>query len=305
MPRPALAASRAIDLLNFMAATPTRGYSLTELVRHLDLNPASCHALLGAMTRDGYLVRQPRGRTYRLGPALIAIGQGALRCNPLVAAARARMERLHADLGLDVLLTTRVGDQLIALASAGDGRHPGLRVGQRVPLIPPLGTPFLAWAAEPEVAAWLARAGSGTETDRLRRSLRAVRDRGFAVTLRSDRQGAAGMAVLGWAEEPFAPERQRLAIDLIGRMGEDYLMIEAQPDSLHNVGLISAPVFDGEGAVLCTLSLFGFDRPLSLSRVAALGGTLERHCRAAMRGAASPADANGRDDMMGDAECAR
>jgi len=287
MPRPALAASRAIDILNYMAASPLRAWSLTELVRHLDLNPASCHALLGAMTSDGYLVREAR-RAYRLGPALIAIGHGALQCHPVVAAARALIAALSAEAGFDSLLTARVGDQLIALASDGlgesQGHGPGLRIGQRVPLIPPLGTPFLAWAGEEEVAAWLDRAGAGTEIARLRQSLAAVRERGFAVTLRSERQEAAGLAVLDLADEPFADDRREQAVDRIGRMGEDYLMIEGQPDRLHPVGLISAPVFDADGAVACTLSLFGFDRPMSLSRIHALGRVLDGHCRAASAG---------------------
>ena len=281
MPRPALAASRAIDILNFMAAAPLRGYSLTELVRQLDLNPASCHALLGAMTRDGYLVRAQRGRVYRLGPALIAIGHAALQCHPVVAAARDQIARMSADLDMDSLLTARLDDRLIALASEGPGRLPGLRIGQRVPLIPPLGTPFLAWAGAQEVDSWLAKAAGPIDVDRLRQSLAMVRQRGYAVTQRSPEQVAAGLAVIGMAEEPLADDRQKRAAELIGQMGEDYLMIEAQPDRLHPVMMISAPVFGTDGAVLCTLSLFGFDRPLPLSRIAALGEALGRYCRAA------------------------
>jgi DNA-binding IclR family transcriptional regulator len=298
--RPALAASRAIDILNFMAAAPLKAYSLTELVRALDLNPASCHALLGAMTREGYLVRQPRGRTYGLGPALVAIGHGALQRHPVLAAARDQIAGLSAALDLDCLLTARTGDRLIALASDGPGRIPSLRIGQRVPMIPPLGTPFLAWADDAEVQAWLGQATEGLDEQRLREALAMVRDRGYAVTLRSERQGVAGLAVLGLAEEPFADERRQQAAQAIGRMGEAYLMIDAQPDRLHHVGLISAPVFDPEGAVACTLSLFGFERPLSLSRIASLGEALRRHCRAAMMRAGGRQMHND----LGDAECA-
>jgi len=296
MSRPALAASRAIDILNFMAADPMRGYSLTELVRHLDLNPASCHALLNAMTRDGYLVRQERGRTYRLGPALIAIGHAALQCHPIVAAARDQIARMSADLDLDSLLTARLGDRLIALASEGPGRLPGLRIGQRVPLIPPLGTPFLAWADGLEVERWLGKAAGPIEQDRLRQSLAMVRERGYAVMRRSPEQIAAGRAVLDMADEPLADDRQERAASLISQMGEDYLMIEAQADRLHAVDMISAPVFGPDGAVLCTLSLFGFDRPLSLSRITALGEAIGRYCRAATME---------NQNMLGEAECAR
>lgn len=281
MPRPALSATRAIDILNFMAANPLRGWSLTELVRHLGVNQASCHALLAAMTRDGYLERDPRRRTYRLGPALIAIGHGALQCHPVLAAARDRIEAIIAAFDLNCLLTAQSGEQLIALASGGPAPDFGVRIGQHIPLIPPVGTPYLAWATEDEVAAWLARADARAQKDRLRQSLAAVRQRGFAVTLRSPGQGEAGMAVHNLAEEPHADLLKERAAEAISRMGEDYLLIEEEPDSLLPIDLIAAPVFDGEGRVACTLSLHGFDRALALTKVMDLGRRLQEFCRSA------------------------
>ncbi|MDD3797607.1 MAG: helix-turn-helix domain-containing protein [Novosphingobium sp.] len=282
MPRPALAASRAIDILNFMAASPLRGWSLTELVRHLGVNQASCHALLAALTRDGYLERDPKRRTYRLGPALIAIGHGALQCHPVLAAARNRIDAIVAAFDLDCLLTARSGDHLIALAAGGPNPERGLRIGQHVPLIPPLGTPFLAWANEDEVEAWLARAEEpGTETARLRQSLAAVRQRGFAVTLRGPGQGAAGLALLDLAEEPLADTLKDRAVEAISRMGGEYLLIDEEPDRLLPVDLISAPVFDADGAVACTLSLYGSERPLPLAKVMEMGRRLGEFCRVA------------------------
>lgn len=303
--RPALAASRAIDILNYMAAAPLRSLSLSDLVRALGLNPASCHALVTALTRDGYLVRQEPGKTYRLGPALIAIGHGALQCHPLVAAAREQMADLSREVDLDCLLTTRVGDRLIALATEGAGRTAGLGVGQRVPLIPPLGTPFLAWADEAEVGQWLDRAAEGIERDRLRASLAAVRARGYAVTLRSQRQGAADAAVQGLAEMPFADDLQERLARAIAGMGDAYLMIDAAADRLYPVDLVSAPVFAADGSVACTLSLHGFGRPLSLSRLDALGRALHRHCRAAECRVSPAAPTTPLPEQPEDAECAR
>jgi DNA-binding IclR family transcriptional regulator len=302
--RPALAASRAIDILNFMAASPLRRYSLTELVRALRLNPASCHALVGAMTRDGYLVRHMPGKNYQLGPALIAIGHGALQCHPIVAAARDRIIAISREADLDCLLTAQVGDRLIALATEGPGRASGLRIGQRVPLIPPLGTAFIAWAGPAEAEKWLQMAADEEERVRLRESLAAVRARGYAVTLRGPRQNEAGLAVLGLADAPFEDERQERAAQLLARMGEDYLMIEARSDRFYPVDLISAPVFAADGTVACTISLYGFDRPLSPSRLASLGRELQRHSRAVNEAFAATQNPVP-DETVGDAECAR
>ena len=280
VPRPALAATRAIDILNFMAATPFRGYSLTELVRALGLNPASCHALLNAMARDGYLVRQKPGKTYRLGPALIAIGHGALQGHPEVAAARARMGAIAQEFDLDCMVAVMSGEHLIVLAVEGPNRETGPRMGQHVPVVPPIGTPFLAWAGPEAVEPWLARAGSDADRAVLRQALSAARERGYTVTLRSERQDAAGKAVAGLGEAPFEGERMARATELIARMGGDYLLIETQPDQLYQVGLISAPVFAPDGAVVCTLSLFGIERPLSARRLAALGQGIRLHAQA-------------------------
>ena len=121
MSRPALAASRALDILNFMAAHPTEAFSLSELVEHLGVNFASCHAILTVLTKDGFLERHPKHRTYSLGPALVAIGHAALESQPAIDIARDEARDLAQQLDLEVLLTARTGGDLIALARAG--RH--------------------------------------------------------------------------------------------------------------------------------------------------------------------------------------
>ncbi len=281
--RPALAASRAIDLLNFMAAEPAQGYSLTELVRHLDLNPASCHALLDALTRDGYLDRHPRRRTYRLGPALVAIGSGALECHPAVAEARTQAAALAAALGLECLLTGRVGDMLIALSRAGRASPPVavLRVGQRIPMIPPIGTPFLAWADAATVAVWAAR-GTGDHARDVA-ALAAVRRRGYAVTLLGPAQARLGEAVSNLADAPFAEDLQAGVPALIDALGNAYLLPDADADEAVHVGLISVPIFNSEGAVAYTLSLLGFPGPLRPAEIESLARRLMQACAIVMQ----------------------
>jgi len=283
-PRPALAASRAIDILNFMAAVPQKAHSLTELVRQLDLNPASCHALLGALTRDGYLERHPRRRTYRLGPALVAIGYGALECHPAVAIARAEAETVARALGLECLLTGRVGDMLIALARIGrvEPAVDVLRVGQRVPMIPPLGTPFLAWAGREAIEAWAARGG---DADRARHlaALAAVRRRGYAVTLLGPAQARLGALVSSLAAAPHAADLQARVATLIAELGDDYLLPDVDPDEPSRVGLISVPIFDAQGEVAYTLSLLGFPRPLRREEIDGFARQLTDASGAVMR----------------------
>ena len=89
MARRALSATRAADLLNYLAAHPGESLTYSELSRRLEVNLASMHSLLVALTECGYLAHHAAERTYSLGPALVALGDAALRQNPYLDTARA------------------------------------------------------------------------------------------------------------------------------------------------------------------------------------------------------------------------
>ena len=55
MPRPALSADRALQVIDVLVAHPTQRFTLTELSRRTSINPASAHALLAVMLRAGYV----------------------------------------------------------------------------------------------------------------------------------------------------------------------------------------------------------------------------------------------------------
>ncbi len=269
MSRPALAASRAVTILNFLAARPGESFSLSELVHHLDLNVASCHALLSVLAREGYLIRHPKHRTYSLGPALVAVGHAALEAHPAIDAARDMARELAIDLKLEVLLTARIGDELVALAQAGHSAasSASLAVGQRLPLIPPLGSAFMAWAATDDVTRWLSRRepplNAAARAD-YSRALALVHRRGYAVTLRTPVQAQLRDVVTDLSTSPQAPHLYNRLTELIGALETDlYLLTEVDPHRHYDVGLMSAPIFDAHGHVAYTLSLLGFKEPLS------------------------------------------
>ena len=111
MSRPALSASRSIAIIDFLAAFPGRGFTLSEIARAANINYGSCHAVLNALTLSGYLKRGPNQKSYVLGPALIAIGQSALKSQPLFPRIQDATRKLVRELKLPVLvseLTTKV-----------------------------------------------------------------------------------------------------------------------------------------------------------------------------------------------------
>ncbi|WP_372810629.1 helix-turn-helix domain-containing protein, partial [Litorivivens sp.] len=56
--------TRAIDVINFLAAHPTEAFTLTELAEQLALSHGSAHRVLNALTEARYLSRHPKHKTY-------------------------------------------------------------------------------------------------------------------------------------------------------------------------------------------------------------------------------------------------
>lgn len=81
----------------------------------------------------------------------------------IVDCARLEMEWIASDLAAQCVASTRVGEDLIFAASAGQSKSgvPAVPVGQRVPFAPPLGSIFAAWLAAEQANEWI-----GTETRR-------------------------------------------------------------------------------------------------------------------------------------------
>jgi flavin reductase (DIM6/NTAB) family NADH-FMN oxidoreductase RutF len=101
----------------------------------------------------------------------------------IVDLARSEIEGLAAHVGGQCVATTRVGDQLIVAASAGqsyDGTQ-GVPVGQRLPFAPPFGAIFAAWDRDDHIGRWIGSQVDGAQSEVYRAALATVRVRGFAV----------------------------------------------------------------------------------------------------------------------------
>jgi DNA-binding IclR family transcriptional regulator len=258
MSRPAPAAVRALAILDFLAAHPTESFTLSELARELHINPASAHAVLGAMTEAGYLVRHPTHKTYRLGPSTMAVGHAALASHPVIGVAREEMQRLADETGLECMASAPLDMELVAVARVGpsDRARPLIEVGQRMPLVPPLGIMFLAWSSPERVDAWLQRIGpdepSGAR-DRYRRLLESARTLGYNVSVEHEGRGVPVPPVKG---DP-------------GRLDLD-------PAERHHVVHIAATSFDHRGEVSLVINFAGFDQPLTVDEITDLGVRLRR-----------------------------
>jgi DNA-binding IclR family transcriptional regulator len=241
MSRPALAATRALAVLNFLAGNPTEDFTLSDLARRLGINVASAHAILGVLVDGGYVVRHPRRRTYALGPAVVALGDAAL-------------ER-HA---------------AIDLAGDHSARGVPVHVGQRVPFVPPLGSVFVAWSDDPSW--WLDRS---TDADALAEVLVGIRQRGYSVALEADARKGLGRALDDLAASPSSPDLQDTVDALVADLADrEYQVRELESAAAYDVSMVAAPVFGASGEVILAIAAVGFRGPLAAGEVAALGEQL-------------------------------
>jgi DNA-binding IclR family transcriptional regulator len=258
--RPALAADRALQVIDLLAAHPTESFTLTEITRRTGINPASAHALTAVMLKSGYLQRHPTQKTYALGPALVASGAAALDQLPAIRAAQAEIGVLSTELQLEVTLTAPTDDEIIVVGAAGDASEYGsvLQVGQRVPLSPPLGTVFLAWSPPARIEQWIARARppfGPIEIERQHRVLASVRNRGYAIGLESSARRGLGAAVTHAGEREAGPGT---VDDLLAALAKvPYQLTSLDDEPSYDVSMIAAPVFDTNRRVCAAITVSG------------------------------------------------
>jgi DNA-binding IclR family transcriptional regulator len=255
MARPAPAVDRAVHILDFLADHPTDAFSLSELARRLEMNKASAHATLNALVDAGYLLRHPTRKDYHLGPRLMTVGEAARNQFPVVDFARDELRRLSDDLGMECVASTAVADEMVIVDRAGPVRPIGVTVavGYRFPLVPPMGTVFMAWSSADEIDEWLRRVGpdvSEEELARYRSALAAVRERGFSAGLDADTSRDLSQVL---ARRDEAGRRD------IGSMAHDeYQLIELEGSDEYRLNTLGAPVFDAAGSVVLGVFVAGF-----------------------------------------------
>jgi len=283
MPRRALSATRAADVLNFLAAHPNQAFSYSQLAQRLSVNLASTHNLLLALVECGYLTRSASDRTFSLGPALVALGDAALRENAAVEEARVHARRIGRELGRETLVLVRAGSDVLCIARAGPAQAVGrtMRVGQRVPLMAPLSSVFVAWAEQSEIERWLLRGGTSRREQRGQLEILArVRERGFSVALEVAGRRQIGELLGELAEDPHSEALRGELRDVIRELGRARYQLGEDDAKSHEISTLTAPIFDRRGRVELALTLQVFERDLSSREIDALGARLVRATRA-------------------------
>lgn len=180
----------------------------------------------------------------------------------LVDVARPFMEDVAERAQVECLASSAVGGEIVLLATAGPpaGGRPFSRVGQRLPLIPPLGTALVAWSAS-AAEEWLGRAGGDGPAggrQRLQTLLDRVRERGWSVATWSDSLRALEARVDKTTLEGPTPQGSRAVRQLVEQLGSEH-----EPEDIHDPSRryrlrnVTVPVFNADQLVVMQLTMFG------------------------------------------------
>ncbi|MFJ9083397.1 IclR family transcriptional regulator [Streptomyces sp. NPDC102384] len=268
MARPAPAAAKALKIIDLLVSHRGEQFTISDIARRTGSSLGSAHAVLAVLEESGYLTRHPARRTYGLGPALVSAGTAALEQHPAIRAAIERIGPLAAELEADVVVSAGTPTEIVSVAVGGTGSRygPGFREGERVPLVPPLGLVFMAWAPSPEVESWLERAPEAVDRDRVELALSAVRGRGYALGLAPSVAGASVPGV-GQADRGRQRDRDRDTWTWTASFDNDYDLPVVDPEREYDLGMASAPVFDADGRVTVAITASGFSPGLGGTEV--------------------------------------
>ena len=260
MPRPAPSVSRVVTLLNLLGDHANEFLTLSEIARRLDLNKATAHGILNALTDAGYVFRHPNDKGYSIGPMVVAVGRAAIAPEmELLALARHDMETIAEAAAGQCVAVVEKGNQLLVVALSGAPTSVGIHLGARARPAPPFGVVFVAWASEARIEAWLASEPlTDAERERYRSLLHAVRERGFSVAAFSEDRERIEHAIQELLSDVTGDEVEQTLTALMTELArEESELAEIRTDRTYRVRQISAPVFDAEGTVRIALSLTG------------------------------------------------
>jgi DNA-binding IclR family transcriptional regulator len=271
MARPSPGAQRVVALLNFFASHPGQAYSLTDLVRSLKINRATCHSLLAELVDAAYLYRT-NDKRYVLGPAVARLGRAAaLPLSPLQVALP-EMRTLADQYDVVCMAVFHVDGEAVVrehAASVSHLFHPILAPGARWPLRPPFGGIFLAGASHADADAWLdalAPPPSDAERERTKQGIAFVAEHGFQFVF-SAGSGRGPEETGGWL---FLPDPSQRPYQVAAALDAELT---------YPMTGLSAPVFDKRGRVAFVLSLAGFAGLRTGADIAAIGATVRAACQ--------------------------
>lgn len=217
--------------------------------------------------QGGYGGFSPRGMTAHGDKDLIS----GIR---LAAIARPQVERLARDQQCEaaVLVAVNENELTTAVTAYGGTAQMTELLGERLPLKPPLGEAYVAWAPEAVVEHWLATSSKDPEViDNYRRRLKTLRDQGYAAShfesgFPHDQDELLAL-MSQYGSGALTPARERTLLAEMAQYMHFFDTTNFDPALTYNMGGIMAPVLDSAGEIVMLLRLSQLPQGVSGTQV--------------------------------------
>ena len=218
----------------------------------MQLSKPTCLGIVTSLADAGYLLRDERDKTYRLGPALIRLGHKAQESMRVSPAAREELRRLSIQFGTTAALSAVIDDRITLLELvAPPGSRVGVEVGQSYPFAPPVGLMFVLWDDE-ALRNWLAKEPTiplRSDSARLEKVIAECRADGYLVE-RLTPSGQRLYALMAGMSSTLPDELRALLGEVVSDIGErvylrsETYVVGSGARQRHDISVISAPVYD-------------------------------------------------------------
>jgi len=264
MPRSSPAVDRVLSVLNFLAEHPRQSFSLSQIMRSLNLSRATCYRILSELSDRGYLFRNA-DKKFVLGPVLLAIGRNTEQTFSPLDVARLELRKLADEFDVVAMASFAEGDQIVNRERAASRTHLGWAPpkGVKYPFHP-YGLLFKVTAPQDEVEAWLDKTRpplSEHERVEMREKLAFARKHGYTAVVYDEARS-----------EPEQDQYWR-------KRHANRLIKDLDPEASYRLHYMDAPVTDGRGDVAFLLAMHSFSGEYSGERVAAMAARLCESCR--------------------------
>jgi DNA-binding IclR family transcriptional regulator len=251
---------RVVRVLNLLAEEPHQPFTLTELAQRLDITKATCLGIVGALVRAGYLVRHPDAKTYRLGPALLALGRAAQDSFVTLEVARPHLQQLTEQFGRSCTVSTVIGTDLVVLERTGlpGSLDHAIQVGQRYPYAPPSGAVFAIWQSDQAIDHWLsAFPPVPLDRNRLQALAQSSRRTGYVVERMSEVSVSSFTLLAGLTASNLSPAVINAFSAIVAAFPDRYyLEDELAREPQLPVSDICTPTYTAQGAPELLLGMF-------------------------------------------------
>ncbi|MFC9981310.1 IclR family transcriptional regulator [Gordonia sp. NPDC127522] len=245
---------RIVMLMQLLTDQPTTARSLADIARHLGVSKPTCYPMVIALTEAGWLLRDPVSKGYRLGPAVVPIGDAASRAMAPVEVARPLMRDLADESGMAAIAFVPSGADLaigeIVQPVTGRRGTLGLRLGDTLEIAPPLGAGLAAWYPPDRLDEWLLLGADNVGIDHAelrelyRPMLEVIRGRGYAVECADQREQSLSATIAGLRGTGVAGQRAVSALrEAQRRLSTDVVVGEIDPAADYRPISVNAVAF--------------------------------------------------------------